>query len=332
MSFDNSMISTAKMCFYLDIINIETNYDIINGISDFQNSKELTIYILVHNIQQGIIENIEKIISYKINENDPVIKQINRKIEEYKKDKSNIYNEYIEQLQKQIELRSRVDTNKFSNYFEHFAQFLSRIETNFEQRFKDIEKLPDEEFNLFMDLCFFMAHYDFSSIYYYDEEWNDTLKQTKEKVKDIINEQINKKNEIDTINQYKLEGNKLIIQNTDYKRKKINEYEIKNIDKYCINRVINYLSLPNDEGSFSKEKANQYGTNNFALNKIIIDEYHIEKYLKLDSLQETHINKNKEIFEPYLIKIFTSNVIKEAFTKLCENICSNAKSYKYMII
>ena len=58
MKFNNSYSSKEKILFYLELTNIETNYNIIKGIADYENSKELTLYILVHNIQQGIIKHI----------------------------------------------------------------------------------------------------------------------------------------------------------------------------------------------------------------------------------------------------------------------------------
>ena len=331
MDFDNSMTSTEKMCFFLDITSIETKYNIIKGIADFQNSKELTIYILVHNIQQGIIYRIKKIKSYKIDEKDSLINSFQEKIKEVEKNKNKAINgkELIEQLREHIELKSRIDTDYFSTYFEHFAQFLSSIQESLGQRFTDIEKVNDEEFNLFMDLCFFMTHYDFNSSYYYEEEWIDTLDQTKNNKKTIINNTINKKNENDAINKYEIKDDNLIITNYDYKRRKTNITEVNNIDKYCINRLIDYLSLPKKGNYFEKNKLDLKKVEKLTINKILIDEYHIEKFLKFDSLQETHINKIKNIFEGHLIKIFTSPVMKEAFENLCKKICPKNKNYEY---
>ena len=56
---------------------------------------------------------------------------------------------------------------------------MSRIQEFFDQRFKDIEKVNDEDFNLFIDLCFFMAYFYFNNNYYYEDKWIDTLYQTK---------------------------------------------------------------------------------------------------------------------------------------------------------
>ena len=219
--------------------------------------------------------------------------------------------ELIEQLREQMELKSRIDTDVFSTYFEHFAQFLSRIQEFFDQRFMDIEKVNDEDFNLFIDLCFFMAYFHFNNNYYYEDEWIDTLYQTKENINNIINDIINQLNENDNINLYELKDNKLIITNYDYKRRKTNIIEVNNIDKFCISRVINYLSLPKAGKFFLKNKLNLKDVEKFTLNKTIIDEYLIEIFLIFDALQETNINKIKNIFEDQLIKIFTSKVMKE---------------------
>ena len=45
----------------------------------------MTIYILIHNIQQGIKSRIKGINHYKIDENDSVIKTKQEKIEEVEK-------------------------------------------------------------------------------------------------------------------------------------------------------------------------------------------------------------------------------------------------------
>ena len=181
MDFDNSMTSKEKMNYYFNITNIETKYDVIKGIADYINTKELTIYILIHNIQQGIKNRIKGINHYKIDENDWMIKTLQEKIEEIEKNVNKTIKEIelIEQLREQMELKSRIDTDAFSTYFEHFAQFLSRIQEFFDQRFMDIEKVNDEDFNLFIDLYFFMAYFHFNNNYYYEDEWIDTLYQTK---------------------------------------------------------------------------------------------------------------------------------------------------------
>lgn len=332
MKFSYSMKSTEKISFYLDISHIETEYDIINGIAaDYKNTKELVIYILVHNIQQGIIDRIKQIKDYTVNENDVVIKEFIKKIKEIEKSKNlkdKNGEELITQLKEQIALISRVNTNNFSIYFNHFAKFLSSIQKSFMQRFKDIEKLHelnDKDFDLFMDLCFFMTHYNFSSEYFYVKEWIATLSQSKKVIDDIINN----KNKIDPINNYKLENGNLIIQNYDYPRKMINITEIKNIDKYCLKGIIDSLSSSEGDNSFSENELDKINVDEFTTNKTTIDEYHIEKYLKFDSLEETHINKIKKTFEDYLIKIFTSPVIKEAYKHLCDIICPNKTIYQY---
>ena len=151
----------------------------------------------------------------------------------------------------------------------------------------------------------------------------------KENINNIINDIINKLNENDNIYLYELKDNKLIITNYDYKRRKTNIIEVNNIDKYCISRVINYLSLPKARKCFLKNKLNLKEVEKFTLNKTIIDEYHLEKFLKFDSLQETNINKIKNIFEDQLIKIFISKVKKEVFGKLCDKIGSKIYVYEY---
>ena len=70
----------------------------------------MTLYILIHNIQQGIKNRIKGINHYKIDENDSVIKTLQEKIEEIEKNVNKTIKEIelIEQLREQIELKSRI--------------------------------------------------------------------------------------------------------------------------------------------------------------------------------------------------------------------------------
>ena len=115
-------------------------------------------------------------------------------------------------------------------------------------------------------------------------------------IKKSINNIINKKNKINSFNNYKLENVKLIIQNYLYQRKMIKIKEIKNIDKYCLKGVIDSLQFSENDNSFSESELEEIDVNEFTANQNIEDEYHIENFLKFDLLEETHINKINNIF------------------------------------
>ena len=191
--FSTSYSSTEKMCFYLDLVNIETPYDNIKGIADYENTKELALYILVHNIKQGIIEQIKRINDYKVDENNDMIKALQKNINKIsnkskenslkgsdipniQKEEENIQkmdkiNEQeqntLDDLREQIKLISRVESDSFNTYFENFGEFLSGIKKNFHKRFENINKLNKNDLELFMYLCFFdsLCFYFFISLF-----------------------------------------------------------------------------------------------------------------------------------------------------------------------
>ena len=349
LNYSDSMNSIDKIHFYNKLVSIDSGYDNIKGFINYKTNKELTIYILVINIKKGIAKYVNKIKNYEINNNDPIIKyqqemlkesQIFKKVENYLSNKAfeiptnkeieihkkikqfnknyniNNINEIIEQLKEQIILESKINSNTFSKYFENFSEFLGLIKTNFDIKFNNIESLENNEFELFMYFCFFITYYDFETIYFYSDKWNNTLSQSKEYIEKILNQ-----NSITNVNKYKLENNNLILEVYKHFEKKIIIKEIKNIHKYCIDCIIGYFSNNYIKKPVNDE-LNVYNISNYSKQKSIINEYNIEKYLKFD-IEEIYINRIWEILEKHLIKIFTSKAIKSAVKEMYEKLNIN---------
>ena len=148
--------------------------------------------------------------------------------------------------------------------------FLRLIKSNFDKKFNNIESLENNNFELFIYFCFFITYYDFENTFFYSDKWNNTLSQSKEYIEKILN-----KNSYTNVNKYKLENNNLILEVYSHFDKTIIIKEIKNIHKYCINCIIDYISnnyakKPNDD------ELNVIDISNYSIEKSIINEYEMK--------------------------------------------------------
>ena len=343
MNFNDSMSSSEKQCFYKNLAYIEPNCYEIEDIFDFQKNKELTMFLMLKEIKSCIKEYVKGIIIYQINEDDLMIKEYRKRIEEIKIFKKqleynplmnnenpngkeyDIYNKLTtlykdynpekvkEQLSEKIILNSKIESKFFFWYFNNFSKFLNRIRKNFNLRFSDIANMSDKDLELFLDFCFFLAHFNFASneTNFYIKKWNNTFIQTIEYIENKIKEK-----SIKNVKNYKLENNNLIYE-AYYNGSLIGTKKIKNINNYSIDCIIDYFFIDEDFCSFERDSS-------------AINEYLIEKYLKFDSNNEIYINKIGKYWEEYLLKIFQSQTIKTAFKKLCETVCKNRDYYNFL--
>ena len=322
----------------------------LKGFTDYESNPELSIFILVQNVKQSIIKRIKKVKSFNIDKSNKLIKyyqaniqyaKIVQKVSDYdnnnlkdSKDQPNLEERKIYEMQKKyienpkeniknfeeiIELRAKFDDKDFLIYFLNLANFLDRIKQSFYIRFQNFEKLKENEFNLLKDFCLFIRKYDFQNEVseFYLNKWMDTFYQTEEYIKEA-----SYKKSTNNI-KHELKDNNLILTIYDpyYKVKKIGE--IPNINKYSINNLLTHLVYKYDK------RVDNYSINiditEYKEKKIIINEYELEKCLKFDALEEIYIYKIRSILENHLIKIFTSDVMKLALEKICEEI--SAKNY-----
>lgn len=84
---------------------------------------------------------------------------------------------------------------------------------------------------------FFIAHFDFENILFYIYKWNNKFSQPKEYIEKIL-----EKNSIASVNKYKLENGNLILEVYIHLEKTIKIIEIKNIEIYSIDCIINYFT------------------------------------------------------------------------------------------
>lgn len=329
--------------FFRELMSIIPKFeeDKVKGFIDYNSNKELAILILVLKIKGGIYKNINKIESSKESEKNPlVILQKNflkeseaiKHVLDKKNGKTNIdptdeekkiyevrkdfivgdIDITIKQIKENILIMTKVATNQFSTFFNNFKKFFLVIKPNFFNRFGNLDNLKNNDFELLRYFCFFVQHYIFDDFSFYAIKWNDTFDRNAKSIDDII-----KQNTIANIQEYTIKNNILTFKQSDILSKIINIIEVKNIDKYCFNHIIKYLT--NEYYDLSKKSEVKKDIIEFFEKQYdTINEYSIEHLLKVDSVQEIYINKIWDIFEEHLIKIYLSPVIQEAFEEICK--------------
>ena len=189
----------------------------------------------------------------------------------------------------------------FDNFLINLSLFLSETYNNFCKRFLNKEMI-EEDLLLFGDYLFFLSNYEFSdSGENYQEIWNCTFEDISIEKKIELVELKNKS----TRNTFRIENNTLYIKN------KINQYSISNINNYCFQPLIRHL-------------VNLYKQINFL---------ELNKFLKIDKyMKELYIKKIWNVWEKFIIRIFTSKISQSLFEKVFNNIDSSKKLDPYNFI
>ena len=179
----------------------------------------------------------------------------------------------------------------FNKSLKNMSTFIKITFDKFYKRFESKELKDEKELLLFTDYLFFLSYYEFGDdASDYVQIWNDTFVDLKIEEKSHIAQ-------IFSINyhKFKINQNILIVEN------EINEnepYSIENIDDYSFKPLVNYLLSTNHEP----------------------DLIELNKFLKIDKCMENlYIRKIWNFWEPFLFKIFSSNVVKSLFIKLFDN-------------
>ena len=343
--FSEKMHSFQKSIFHNKLFSMVPEMNDIKGFLDYESNKEYAIFVLVQKMRNGIYKNIDKIIVENEDENIPFVKYLKalreqaktyKKVGEFIKGKImekptdeefKIYDminkekencdpdKLIEEYEQGINFQLKINSDEYSNYFKHLKLFLDSVKDNFMVRFKDIDNLENKEFELLKDFCFFIERYDFKDydgVSFYVDKWDNTFNQTKEYIETVL-----KDNSINDINNYRLDDNNLILESYNAKLKTKRIYEIKSIDKYSIDCVMEYFSPK------IKRRNKEIGKKEYSEMYTLIDEYEIEHLLKFDCSENIYINKIWNIIESHLLKIFKSKTIKSVFKKFCEKLGIN---------
>ena len=195
----------------------------------------------------------------------------------------------------------------FNYFLVSLSFFVDNVFTKFSKRFLTCDFKSEEDLLLLEDFLFFLSHFSFSIFgQQYSNIWNDTFEDIRleEKVKIA-------QKKSDTQTKFELKNNVLYVMK---KHIFINtNYEIKNINDYSFEQVINYL--------LSWERP--FNPNEFHLNKFLkIDKYSTRLYIK------TIWN----IWNEFLVKILSSKVIKSLFKSIVydENTNSYLNQYDFL--
>ena len=181
----------------------------------------------------------------------------------------------------------------FNKYISAFSNFIDSTYDNFCKRFASDHLKDEKELLLFTDYIFFLSYYSF--VKYNDDDyiniWNDTL------IDITIEEKINiVKSSSARRFTFTIENNNLEVKD---KSKKIKDYSIPNIEDYSFEILINYLYI-------IKHKP---------------DLIEINRFLKIDNYYEKlYIRKIWKIWEEFLIKVLSSNMVESVFNKIFDDI------------
>ena len=172
------MNKEEKINFYNDIISMHIKYVDIKGfLIDYEINKELAIFILILKIKKAIVEFVKNTYKYQVDKEDPKIKlylenlkeaENHKKVENYITSKNSIEkptkeeielyekikqldkdydaNKLIKEISEKINLISKIESKSFSNYFNNFSKFLADTKDDFDEKFKDIANLKNDDF------------------------------------------------------------------------------------------------------------------------------------------------------------------------------------------
>ena len=180
----------------------------------------------------------------------------------------------------------------FNGFFSNFAGFIKSTNDKFCKRFEGDFFKDEKELLLFTDYIFFLSYYPFMT---YDAKeyvnlWNDTFIDMK------IEDKINLAKYFSVNNfTFKLNNNILEVEDNLYDE----SYSIPNIDDYSFITLIHYLPTISSKP----------------------DLIELNKFLKIDKYNEKiYIRTIWKSWEEFLIRVFSSNMIKSVFNKFFDDI------------
>ena len=180
----------------------------------------------------------------------------------------------------------------FNGFFSNFAGFIKSTNDKFCKRFEGDFFKDEKELLLFTDYIFFLSYYPFMT---YDAKeyvnlWNDTFIDMK------IEDKINLAKYFSVNNfTFKLNNNILEVEDNLYDE----SYSIPNIDDYSFITLIHYLPTISSKP----------------------DLIELNKFLKIDKYNEKiYIRTIWKSWEEFLIRVFSSNMIKSVFNIFFDDI------------
>ena len=213
-------------------------------------------------------------------------------------------NKNFEELEKKLKY-IRCIYGTFNNSFNNMSTFVRKTNDKYMKRFKDNTIKNEKELLLFCDYIFFLSLYEFDDAgNEYANIWNDTFA-------DIT---FNEKNQIAksfSFNHFKfnlLDNNILTVEN-DLSGDE--PYSIENIDDYSFISLVDYIFRVDHKP----------------------DLIELNRFLKIDKYNEKlYIRQIWNIWENFLIKVFSSTLVKSIFEQIFVNIDKEKKLSPYNFI
>ena len=213
------------------------------------------------------------------------------------------YDETIKILDKELKYLPYI-YGSFNEYLRNISIFINMTYENFNKRF-DVEQLKDEkELLLFTDFMFFLSAYEFKDYGQdYINIWNDTFVDITIEDKNQICKSFSFNN-----HNFKIKDNTLISENAICGD---GPYLIDNSDDYSFISLINYLFKVDHKQNFIE----------------------LNQFLKIDRyMDKLYIKKIWNCWEQFLIKVFSSNLVKALFYKVFDHIDEKNKLSPYYFI
>ena len=184
-----------------------------------------------------------------------------------------------------------------NKFLKNISQFLIQTHENFCKRFEFNKLNNEKELLLFSDFLFFLTYYEFEDhAPDYVNIWNDTLIDIK------MDDKLSIAKTFSLIeHHFTIENDKLLVE---IGKNAEETYQVDNIDDYSFIPLVNYLFI-------IKRKP---------------DLIELNQFLKIDRyMDKLYIRKIWDVWQEFLIKIFSSNLVKSLFNKIFNNINGEKK-------
>ena len=257
--------------------------------TNYKTNLELYLYSLYYEFYKKIINEYENNFVNKEEIESYIQKSTIEKSKLTQKENSQ-NNKKIEILNKEMEYISYI-YGTFDKTLKNISIFIKLTYDKFFKRFENNQLNDEKELLLFSDYLFFLSYYEFDDdAFNYVKIWNDTFIDLKIDEKCQIAKTYSRGHY-----RFNISNNILKVENEINKNE---PYFIENIDDYSFMPLIEYLHWINYEP----------------------DLIELNKFLKIDRyMEKLYIKTIWNYWEQFLIKLFSSNVVKSLFIKLFDN-------------
>lgn len=131
--------------------------------------------------------------------------------------------------------------------------------------------------------------------------------------------------------KYIIKNDELLLNVCDFENKTIYIYKVKTISNYILQNIIDNLQYFTNENTSDIFDSHEKDINRFKISEIEINKYEIEQYLKINKYHnELYIKLKWDIWKQFLLKVFTSKTIKDAFCQLNKKVLTDFDFYNIL--